>query len=124
VNRLVWYEVHERIDEAIAREKSLRKEEPQEMAARLEDRPDRGNEPGLVGSVPYLEPVRSRSDPRPSFRAIPAVITGLVPVIPMETRRASPDRDGRDRPGHDEERVPLRHSGAAQRNPEPITTTL
>jgi predicted GIY-YIG superfamily endonuclease len=25
VNRLVWYEVHERIDEAIAREKSLKK---------------------------------------------------------------------------------------------------
>jgi putative endonuclease len=25
VNRLVWYELHERIDEAIAREKSLKK---------------------------------------------------------------------------------------------------
>jgi len=34
------------------------------------------------------------------------VITGLVPVIPIKLeRRVSPDRDGRDKPGHDREKV-------------------
>ncbi|MBO1904533.1 hypothetical protein J4G37_06370 [Microvirga sp. 3-52] len=29
------------------------------------------------------------------------VITGLVPVIPMAEAQRSPNRDGRDKPGHD-----------------------
>ncbi len=35
------------------------------------------------------------------------VITGLVPVIPMRKPRRSQDRDGRDKPGHDEEGLTL-----------------
>jgi hypothetical protein len=34
--------------------------------------------------------------------ALPLVITGLVPVISMREVRCLSNRDGRDRPGHDE----------------------
>jgi hypothetical protein len=30
-----------------------------------------------------------------------SVITGLVPVIPLRDAMCPPDRDGRDKPGHD-----------------------
>ena len=42
VNRLVWYETYDRIEDAIGREKALKK-----MAPRLENQAHRRNEPGL-----------------------------------------------------------------------------
>ncbi len=50
-NRLVFYERYERMDEAIAREKQIKG-----GVAREEDRADRGDEPGLEGSLPESPP--------------------------------------------------------------------
>ena len=41
-----------------------------------------------------------------------SVITGLVPVIPF-VRHCLAERDGRDKPGHDEDKHLTRHSGTA-----------
>jgi hypothetical protein len=34
-----------------------------------------------------------------------SVVTGLVPVTPLRRAQCLPDRDGRDKPGHDVERL-------------------
>ncbi|MBO1904901.1 hypothetical protein J4G37_08325 [Microvirga sp. 3-52] len=38
-----------------------------------------------------------------------SVITGLAPVIPIRRRGVSQDRDGRDKPGHDEAEAAHQH---------------
>src|SRR5215207_6937687 len=52
VDRLVWYETYEQIDEAIAREKALKK-----SRRGLEDPAHRGDEPRVAGFVPRPESI-------------------------------------------------------------------
>jgi len=63
----------------------------------------------ITGLVPVIRSVRRSAHPvvrrRLSHVITSHVITGLVPVISIMWGAAPHHRDGRDRPGHDEQRL-------------------